>query len=71
MRIKLSTRFMRNIVSKLLSRFVYKKTGCRVNIQIKDLDALIINGDTTVKLTVEAKLKSEDFNRIMESLELD
>lgn len=71
MRVKLSTRFMRNIVSKLVSRFIYKKTGCKVNIQIKELDALVINGDTNIKLNVEAKLKSEDFNKIMESLDVD
>ena len=71
MRMKLSSKFMRNIASKLISRAIYKKTGCKVNIQINDLDAWVIDGDTTVKLNVEAKLKSNDFNKIMESFDAD
>lgn len=71
MKLKLSTKFMRNIVSKLVAKFIYKKTGCKVDIQLNDLDVLVLNGDTTVKLNVEAKLKSEDFNKIMKSIDLD
>lgn len=71
MRMKLSSKFMRNIASKLISRAIYKKTGCKVNIQINDLDAWVIDGDTTVKLNVETKLKSNDFNKIMESFDAD
>ena len=71
MRMKLSSKFMRNIASKLISRAIYKKTGCKVKIQINYLDALVIDGNATVKLNVEANLKSEDFNKIMESLDLD
>lgn len=71
MKLKLSTRFMKSIASKLLAKFIYKKTGCKVDIQLNDLDVLVLNGDTTVKVNVEAKLKSEDFNKIMKSIDLD
>lgn len=71
MRMKLSSKFMRNIASKMISRAIYKKTGCKVNIQINDLDAWVIDGDTTVKLNAEVKLKSNDFNKIMESFDVD
>lgn len=71
MKLKLSTKFMRNIVSKLVAKFIYKKTGCKVDIQLNDLDVLVLNGDTTVKLNVEAKMKSEDFNKIMKSIDTD
>lgn len=71
MRIKLSTSFMRGIVSKLIARSIYKKYGYKVNIKLEDLDVWVINGDTTVKLNVEAKLKSEDFKRIMKTIDQD
>ena len=71
MRIKLSTSFMRGIVSKLIARFIYKKYGYKVNIKLEDLDMWGIDGDTTVKLNVEAKLKSEDFKRIMKTIDQD
>ncbi len=68
MRVKLSTNFMKGIVSKLMARIIYKKFGCKVNIQLNDLDFWAIDGDTTVKLNVEAKLKSEEFNKIMKTI---
>ena len=71
MRIKLSTSFMRGIVSKLIARFIYKKYGYKVNIKLEDLDMWVIDGDTTVKLNVEANLKSEDFKRIMKTIDQD
>lgn len=69
MRIKLGSNFMKNIVSKLIGRAIYKKTGCKVNIRIEDLDFWSLDGDTTVKLNMEARLKSEEFNKIMKSIE--
>lgn len=71
MKLKLSTRFMRGIVARLLSRAIYKKTGCRVDIQLNELDIQMLNGDTTVKTNVEVKLKSDEFNKIMESIGMD
>lgn len=71
MRVKLSTNFMRNIVSKLISKAIYKKFGCKVNIQLNDLDVWVVDGDTTVKLNVEARLKNDEFNKIMKSIDMD
>ena len=71
MRIKLRTKFMRNIVSKLIAKFIYKKTGYKIDIQLDDLDVFAINGDTTIKLNMEAKIKSEGFNKFIDSLDAD
>ena len=71
MRVKLRTKFMRNIVSKLIARFIYKKTGYKIDIQLNDLDVFAINGDTTVKLNMEAKIKSDEFYKFMECLDRD
>lgn len=69
LRLKLSTNFMRNIVAKLIARSIYKKYGYKVKIQLNELDVWAIDGDTTIKLNVEARLKSEEFNKIMKSIE--
>lgn len=69
MRVKISTKFMRNVVSKLLAKIICKKYGYKVNIQLNEFDAWMIDGDTIIKLNVEAKLKSAEFNKIMKSIE--
>ena len=71
MKLKLGTKFMRNIVSKLIAKMIYKKTGYKVDVQLNDLDVWVIDGDTTVKLNVEAKMKSDEFNKIIKNIGLD
>ena len=71
MKLRLSTKFMRGIVSKLISRAIYKKIGYRVDIQLNDLDVQIIDGETTVDANVEIKINSNEFMKIMKSVGLD
>ena len=71
MKLKLSTKFMRGIVSKLISRAIYKKLGYKVDIQLNDLDVSIIDGETNIKANVEAKVQSNEFMKVMKSIGLD
>ena len=68
MKLKLTTKFMRGIVSKLIERSIYKKYGYRVNVQLNDLDISIIDGETTINTNVEAKISSEEFKKMMTKL---
>lgn len=71
MRLNLSSRFMKNIASKLLSKVIYKKTGYKVKILLDELDTWVIDGDTTIKVSLEARLNSDDFNKLMKSIVKD
>lgn len=71
MKLKLSTKFMRNLVSKLISRTIYKKYGYKVDIQLNDLDVNIIDGETKISTNVEVKLESKEFMNIMKNIGLD
>ena len=68
MNVKLTSRFMRTIVSKLISRAIYKKLGYKVDIELKELDIRSINGDTTIQTNVELNLDSNEFRKIMEDI---
>lgn len=68
MNIKLSTKFMRGIVAKMMSKAIYKKTGCKVNIQLNDLDVSIVDGETKISTNVEMKLNSDEFMKLMKSI---
>ena len=54
MKLKLSTNFMKSIVSKLIEKSIYKKYGCKVNVQLDELDINIIDGETTINANVAA-----------------
>ena len=71
MKLTLTTKFMRNLVSKLIAKAIYKKTGCKVNIQLNDLDISVVDGETSIHTNVEVKLNSNEFTKIMKSLDQD
>lgn len=71
MKLKLTTKFMRGIVSKLISRMVYKKFGYKVDIQLNDLDINFVDGETKINTNVEVKLDSKEFTKIVKSIGLD
>lgn len=71
MKLKLHTKFMRGIVSKLISKVIYAKTGYKVDVQLNDLAVSIINGDTSVSANVEVKLASDEFTKIVKSIGLE
>lgn len=68
MKLKLSTKFMRGIVSKLIARTIYKKYGYKVDIQLNDLDISVVDGDTKIAANVELKLDSKEFMNIMKTV---
>lgn len=69
MKVKLSTKFMRNLVSKLIARAIRKKFGCKIDIQLNDLDISVIDGETEIKTNVEVKLNNEEFMKIIKSID--
>lgn len=69
MKINLSSKFMRNIVAKLLSKMIYQKTGYKVNIQLNELNARVVDGEAYVSTSVEARLDSHEFTKIMKAIE--
>jgi hypothetical protein len=71
MKLKLNTRFMRNIVAKLLAKIIYKKTGYKVEIQLNELNISIVDGETHISTNVEAKLSSNEFMKIVKNVGLE
>lgn len=71
MKMKLSTGLMRGFVSKLIAGAIKKKYGYKVDIQLKELDINIIDGETSISTSVEVKLDSKEFVKIVKSVGLD
>lgn len=71
MKLKLTTRFMKGILAKFVSRSIRKKYGYKVDIRINDIDMDMFNGQTNLHLDVDLNLGSEDFKKLMESIAED
>jgi hypothetical protein len=66
--LKLSTKFMKGIVAKIISKKVYKKLGYKIDIQLNDVQVDMINGDVKLHINADAKMNKTEFDRLMESI---
>ena len=71
MLIRLRTKFMRKVVSTLVSKSIQSKTGYKVDIQFESLDASFEDGEITIKANLAAKLSKDDFMKILKSQDLE
>lgn len=69
LKIKLSTKFMKGLVAKIVSKRIYKKLGYKVDIQLNDVQIDVIDGDVQIHLDVDGKMNKTEFSRIMERID--
>lgn len=67
LKLALHTRFMKNIVTKILSKAIFKKTGCEVNVQINRIEAETYDGKVSVHMDIDAELSKEDLVKLLKS----
>lgn len=71
MKLKLSTKIMRNFIAKLISKAIYKKFGYKVDIQLNDLAISFIDGDTKISTNVDVRMSGEEFTKIIKKVGLE
>ena len=71
LKVKLSTKFMRNIVSKLIATAIKKKYGYKIDIQLNEIDVKVINGEAHLHTDVEVVIDNNEFTKIVKSVGLD
>ena len=59
---------MKGIVSKMVTKSIYKKYGYKFDIRIDDLEIVTINKNTIISTNAEVKVKNEDFKEIISKL---
>ncbi|WP_297183060.1 hypothetical protein [uncultured Phocaeicola sp.] len=62
---KISSKFMRNMVAKLVKKTVKKKVGYEVDIQLNEFTATVTDGTAHVHLSVDAELNKDELTKIL------
>lgn len=70
LKLALSTRFMKSIVTKILAKAIYKKTGYQMNIQLNEIKAETCDGKVRIHMDVDAEMNSGDLMSILKSKDL-
>lgn len=71
MKLKLSTKFMKGMVSKLIAKALYKKLGYKVDIQLNDINVEFIDGEISIHADVDLRLDKEEFTKLIKSTNLE
>ena len=61
---------MKNIVTKLLAKAIFKKTGYEVNIQINKIEAEVFDGKINLHVDANAEMNSDDLVQVLKSGDL-
>lgn len=70
LKLTLHTRFMKNIVTKVLTKLIFKKTGYDVNIQLNEMQVETYDGKINIHIDVDAELNSDDLVKILKSVDM-
>ena len=61
MKVKLYTKATKNLISKLITKLIYKNSGLDTKIQMNDLDIEVDGEEIIIKANAEIKLDKQEF----------
>lgn len=67
LKLKISTRFMKGFVAKVVSKKIYEKLGCKIDIQFRNIEIDSNNGDVTIHIDMDGKVNKTELERVLET----
>lgn len=71
LRVKLGSKLMRGVISKLITRTVRKKLGYDIDIQFDDIVVTTVDNGICLHADVSAEISNEELVKIIKSAGLD
>jgi hypothetical protein len=71
LKLKLSTKFMRNVVASLISKALYKKLGYNIDILLNEIEVKNEDGKVHLHIDADAEVESGEFIKILKSIGMD
>lgn len=71
MKLKLSTKFMRGIVAKIISKTLSKKLGVKADIRLNEIEVSTVNDRILIHANVDGEISKEDFMNLIKGINLD
>lgn len=67
--LKIKTKFIQNILSKIIETLIQKKTGYKIKIQLKDIDMTITEDNAHISLNAEADMSINELKKVTKIIE--
>lgn len=68
LKLNLSSKFMRGIVTKIISKAVYKKTGYKVEIDLNNINVEVVNGKAYIHVDADAAIDNDELMKIVKNM---
>ena len=68
LKLNLSSKLMRGIVTKLISKAVYKKTGYKIGIELNNINVEVINGRAHIHINADAEINNDELMKIVRTI---
>lgn len=68
---KISSKFMRGLISKLVKNIIRKKFGYEVDIQLDELMVTIDEGKAHLRINAEANISKDELIKIIKEIGLE
>lgn len=69
--LKIKTKFMRTILSKVLEKLIQKKTGYKIKIQLNEVDVMITDDNAHVHLNVEGDMNVNELKKFTKLIDAE
>ena len=71
MKISLSTKWMKDIITKLVSKAIYNKLGYKIDIRINEIEVRTSDGRIQIHADVDAETDKQELTRIVKDFGID
>lgn len=68
LKLNLSSKLMRGIVTKLISKAVYRKTGYKIGIELNNINVEVINGRAHIHINADAEIDNDELMKIVRTI---
>ncbi len=69
--LKLSTKMMKGVIAKLLSKIISDKLGCKLNIRLEQVDVVMTDGKMNLHTELNADMTTDEFVKLLKSVGVD
>lgn len=70
LKLVLSTKFMKGIVTKIITKAILKKTGYNIDIQLNKVEVENADGKIYLHMDVDAAVETEEFVKMLQDSDL-
>ena len=68
LKLNLSSKFMKGIVTKLIAKAIYKKTGYKIDVELNSINVEVIDGKTHIHANVDVEIDNNELKKIVSTI---